>query len=89
VHLLNFPIHLATATSHFILSIMTFAGSMVHLIQGALTNNLLEIAAISFGVITVDTLEQAINRSGAKSGNKGFDAALSLLETINLTNQLK
>ncbi|MDP8218390.1 MAG: 6,7-dimethyl-8-ribityllumazine synthase [Candidatus Theseobacter exili] len=43
----------------------------------------------SFGVITVDTLEQAINRSGAKSGNKGFDAALSLLETINLTNQLK
>jgi 6,7-dimethyl-8-ribityllumazine synthase len=41
---------------------------------------------ISFGVVTSDTLEQSFNRSGLKSGNKGFDAALSLLEMINIDN---
>ncbi len=39
---------------------------------------------ISFGVLTVDTIEQGIERSGTKSGNKGFDAALTALEMINL-----
>ena len=37
------------------------------------------------GVITTDTLEQAIERSGTKAGNKGFDAALSAIELANLT----
>jgi len=39
---------------------------------------------VSFGVITADTLDQAIERAGTKAGNKGFDAALSLLEMIDL-----
>ncbi|WP_448590044.1 6,7-dimethyl-8-ribityllumazine synthase [Thermodesulfobium sp.] len=39
---------------------------------------------ISFGVLTTDTMEQAIDRSGGKAGNKGFDSALSLIETIQL-----
>ena len=39
---------------------------------------------VTFGVITADTLEQAIERAGTKAGNKGFDAALSLLEMIDL-----
>lgn len=39
---------------------------------------------VSFGVITADTLEQAIERAGTKAGNKGFDAALSVLEMIDL-----
>jgi 6,7-dimethyl-8-ribityllumazine synthase len=43
---------------------------------------------ISFGVITADTLEQALQRSGAKAGNKGFEAALSLIEMIQLTKQI-
>jgi len=39
---------------------------------------------ISFGIITADTLDQAIDRAGAKSGNKGFDAAMAALETVNV-----
>jgi 6,7-dimethyl-8-ribityllumazine synthase len=39
---------------------------------------------VIFGVITADTLEQAIERSGTKDGNKGFDAAVSAIEMANL-----
>jgi 6,7-dimethyl-8-ribityllumazine synthase len=39
---------------------------------------------LSFGVLTTDNLEQAIERAGTKSGNKGFEAAMSLVEMINL-----
>jgi 6,7-dimethyl-8-ribityllumazine synthase len=39
---------------------------------------------VIFGVITTDTLEQAIERSGTKDGNKGFDAAVSAIEMANL-----
>jgi len=39
---------------------------------------------VSFGILTVDTIEQGIERAGAKAGNKGSDAAFSLVETINL-----
>lgn len=39
---------------------------------------------IIFGVVTTDTLEQAIERAGTKSGNKGFDAALAAVEMANL-----
>jgi 6,7-dimethyl-8-ribityllumazine synthase len=44
---------------------------------------------IAFGVITCDTLEQAIERAGAKSGNKGWDAAMSAMEMVNLFKALK
>jgi 6,7-dimethyl-8-ribityllumazine synthase len=43
---------------------------------------------VIFGVLTCDTLEQAINRAGGKSGNKGFDAALAALEMVNLLRAL-
>ena len=43
---------------------------------------------ISFGVLTTDTLEQAIERAGAKSGNKGWDAALAAIEMANLIKQM-
>jgi 6,7-dimethyl-8-ribityllumazine synthase len=43
---------------------------------------------VIFGVLTCDTLDQAINRSGAKSGNKGFEAALAAIEMANLLRQL-
>jgi 6,7-dimethyl-8-ribityllumazine synthase len=39
---------------------------------------------VSFGVVTADNLEQAIERAGTKAGNKGWDAALSAIEMINL-----
>ena len=43
---------------------------------------------VIFGVITTDTLEQAIERSGTKDGNKGFDAAVSAIEMANLMKAL-
>lgn len=43
---------------------------------------------VVFGVVTAETLEQAIERSGTKSGNRGFDAALSALELIDLLAQV-
>ena len=43
---------------------------------------------IVFGVVTADTLEQAIQRAGAKSGNKGFDAAMTAVELANLYREL-
>ncbi len=46
-------------------------------------------SAVVFGVITADTIEQAIERAGTKDGNKGRDAALSAIEMTNLFSQLK
>jgi len=43
---------------------------------------------VSFGVITADTLEQAIERAGTKQGNKGWESALALIEMINLLRSL-
>lgn len=42
----------------------------------------------TFGIITADTLEQAIDRAGAKAGNKGFNAALAAIEMVNLSEQI-
>ncbi|MEJ2332634.1 MAG: 6,7-dimethyl-8-ribityllumazine synthase [Desulfobulbaceae bacterium] len=41
-----------------------------------------------FGVLTTDTIEQAIERAGSKAGNKGSEAALAAIEMINLLNQI-
>jgi 6,7-dimethyl-8-ribityllumazine synthase len=43
---------------------------------------------ISFGVLTTDNIEQAIERAGTKAGNKGFDAAVTAIETANLLKQM-
>ena len=44
---------------------------------------------VTFGVLTTDNLEQAIERAGSKGGNKGWDAALAAMEMVNLLNELK
>lgn len=44
---------------------------------------------VSFGVLTTDNLEQAIERAGSKSGNKGFDAAVAAIEMANLMKNYK
>ncbi|NVN91429.1 MAG: 6,7-dimethyl-8-ribityllumazine synthase [Desulfuromonadales bacterium] len=41
-----------------------------------------------FGVLTTDSIEQAIERAGTKAGNKGLDAAMTAIETVNLLKQL-
>ena len=54
------------------------------LAQVALNTNI----PVAYGVLTTDTLEQAIERSGAKMGNKGAEAALSAIEMVNLLRQI-
>jgi 6,7-dimethyl-8-ribityllumazine synthase len=44
---------------------------------------------VIFGVLTCDTLEQAMNRAGGKAGNKGSDAALAAMEMVSLLGQIK
>lgn len=44
---------------------------------------------IAFGVLTTNTLEQAIDRAGAKSGNKGFESAMTAIEMANLLRELR
>ena len=46
-------------------------------------------AAVSFGVLTTDSIEQAIERAGSKAGNKGFEAMTSGIEMLNLFSNLK
>ncbi len=43
---------------------------------------------VIFGVLTTDTIEQAVERAGTKSGNKGWDAAISAIEMANVVKQL-
>ena len=44
---------------------------------------------IAFGVLTVDSIEQAIERAGTKAGNKGAEAAMSTIEMINLLRSIE
>lgn len=44
---------------------------------------------VAFGIITADTLDQAIERAGAKAGNKGWQAAVSAIEMVNLLKSIK
>jgi 6,7-dimethyl-8-ribityllumazine synthase len=43
---------------------------------------------VIYGVITCDTMEQAVDRAGLKSGNKGFDAGMTAIEMVQLTRQI-
>jgi len=56
--------------------------------KGIANINLKTGVPVIFGVITTDTLEQAVERSGTKSGNKGFDAAVSAIEMANLVKNI-
>ncbi len=63
-------------------------------IAGAVTSGLSSVALetglpIAFGVLTVESIEQAIERAGSKAGNKGAEAALVVVEMANLLRQLK
>ena len=44
---------------------------------------------VTFGVLTTDNLEQAIERAGSKSGNKGWDAAVAAMEMVNLFDEIE
>lgn len=62
-------------------------------VAGAATSGIANAALncgvpVIFGVLTCDTLEQAIHRAGAKAGNKGFEAAVAAIEMVNLLGKL-
>ena len=69
------------ATPHF----DYVAGEAAHGIAGAAHASTIPV---SFGVLTTDTIEQAIERAGTKAGNKGYDAALAAIEMSSLLDQL-
>jgi 6,7-dimethyl-8-ribityllumazine synthase len=52
--------------------------------KGIATVSLESQLPIAFGILTTETIEQAIERAGTKAGNKGFDAAVSAIEMVNL-----
>jgi 6,7-dimethyl-8-ribityllumazine synthase len=63
-------------------------------VAGEMSRGLAEVAResgvpIAFGVLTTNNVEQAVDRAGAKSGNKGFDAAMSAIEMANLMRRLR
>jgi 6,7-dimethyl-8-ribityllumazine synthase len=63
-------------------------------VAGNAASGLANIAAqhgvvVAFGVLTTNTLEQAIDRAGGKSGNKGFDAAVTAIEMVSLLRRVR
>jgi 6,7-dimethyl-8-ribityllumazine synthase len=63
-------------------------------VAGNAASGLARIAAesgipVAFGILTTNTVEQAVDRAGAKSGNKGFDAAMTAIEMANLLRTLR
>lgn len=56
--------------------------------KGLATVSLKADVPIAFGVLTVDSIEQAIERAGTKAGNKGAEAAMSAIEMVNLLKEL-
>jgi len=62
-------------------------------VAGAATSGIAQASLTSgvpvvFGVLTCDTLEQAMNRAGGKAGNKGYEAAVTAIEMVNLLKRL-
>jgi 6,7-dimethyl-8-ribityllumazine synthase len=63
-------------------------------ISAAMTQGIKEVMMahglpVTFGVLTTESVEQALDRAGAKAGNKGFDAALSAIEMVNTLKALE
>ena len=56
--------------------------------KGVATVNLQNEMPVIFGVLTVNSIEEAIERSGTKAGNKGFEAGMGAIEMINLLNSI-
>ena len=58
-------------------------------VKGLATVSLQYNVPVSFGVLTVDSIEQAIERAGTKAGNKGAEAAMSAIEMVSLFANLE
>jgi 6,7-dimethyl-8-ribityllumazine synthase len=58
-------------------------------VKGLTASSLKHGLPVAFGVLTVDTIEQAVERAGTKAGNKGAEAALTAIEMANLVRELE
>jgi len=63
-------------------------------VAGEMAHGLAQVASetgvpVGFGVLTTNTVEQAVDRAGVKGGNKGFDAAMTAIEMANLMRRLR
>ena len=75
------------ATDHYDLIAGEVSKALAHLsLEGA---GQAQPVAVTFGVLTTDSIEQAIERAGTKAGNKGAEAALACIEQVNLLRSVK
>ncbi len=80
VHLLNFPVHIATATSHFILAIMSLTGSVVHVMSGAFFRGIQTTIALATGVLAGAQLGAKLsNQIGGGWIMRGLAVALAFV----------
>ena len=78
--LLNFPVHIATATSHFVLAIMALTGTLVHVAQGVFAHGLRRTAILAVGVlIGAQAGAWLSNRTGGKTIIRGLAVALAFV----------
>ena len=78
--LLNFPVHIATATSHFVLAIMALTGTLVHVAQGVFVHGLRRTAIMAVGVlIGAQAGAWLSNRTGGKTIIRGLAVALAFV----------
>ena len=95
---LPLAVHRGLETGRFVLAVALGAvirGDTPHFeyVSGEVAKGIGQVAfhakcAVTFGVLTTDTIEQAVERSGTKAGNKGVDAALAALELANLLRRM-
>lgn len=74
-------------TDHYSLLASEVTKAIAHVAQEAALRT--PPVAVTFGVLTVESIEQAIERAGTKAGNKGGEAALALIEQVNLLRAVK
>ena len=78
--LLNFPVHIATATSHFVLAIMALTGTLVHVVQGAFVHGARRTAVLAVGVLVgAQAGAWLSNRIGGKAIIRGLAVALAFV----------
>jgi uncharacterized membrane protein YfcA len=78
--LLNFPVHIATATSHFVLAIMALTGTLVHVAQGVFVHGVRRTAVLAIGVLVgAQAGAWLSNRTGGKAIIRGLAVALAFV----------
>ena len=69
--------------------LLIWVSAVIKYVAGEVSKGVAQVAAefgtvVTFGVLPCDTIEQAVERSGTKAGNKGFDAAVAAIEMVSL-----